>query len=90
MRGRVPEPPGLSRPPATRGSSGAEPHRDGDVCTVLSLLPPARQLGYSFLPVVRVDPATIVAAGHRQVAARILRAEVCNRSDDDNPPLERS
>jgi hypothetical protein len=51
-------------------------------CTVLSLLPPARHLGYGFLPVPRVDLATIAAAaGHRQEAARILRDEVCNRSE---------
>jgi hypothetical protein len=38
-----------------------------------------------------VDLATIAAAaGHRQEAARILRNEVCNRSDDGNPPLELS
>ena len=59
-------------------------------CTVLSLLPPARHLGYGFLPVLRVDLATIAAARHRQEAARILRDEVCNRSDDGNPPLELS
>jgi hypothetical protein len=59
-------------------------------CTVLSLLPPARHLGYGFLPVLRVDLATIAAARHRQEAARIVRDEVCNRSDDGNPPLELS
>jgi hypothetical protein len=37
-----------------------------------------------------VDLATIAAARHRQEAARILRDEVCNRSDDGNPPLELS
>ena len=57
-------------------------------CTVLSLLPPARHLRYSFLPVPRVDLATIAAARHRQEAARILRDEVFNRSDDGNPSLE--
>ena len=59
-------------------------------CTVLSLLPPARHLRYGFLPVPRVDLATIAAARHRQEAARILRDEVCNRSDDGNPPRELS
>jgi hypothetical protein len=54
-------------------------------CTGLSLLPPARQLGYGFLPVPRVDLATIATARHRQEAARILRDEECNRSDDGNP-----
>jgi hypothetical protein len=34
--------------------------------------------------------ATIAAARHRQQDARILRAEVCNRSDDGSPPLEHS
>jgi hypothetical protein len=39
----------------------------------------------------RLDLAAIAAAaGHRQEAARILRDEVCNRSDDSNPPLELS
>jgi LysM repeat protein len=39
----------------------------------------------------RLDLAAIAAAaGHRQEAARILRDEVCNRSDDGNPPLELS
>jgi hypothetical protein len=59
-------------------------------CTVLSLLSPARHLGCGCLPVPRVDLATIAAARHRQEAARILRDEVCNRSDDGNPPLELS
>ena len=59
-------------------------------CTVLSLLPPARHLGYGFLPVPPVEVAAIAAAGHRQEAARILRDEVCNRSEDGNPPLELS
>ena len=46
---------------------------------------------YGVLPVPRVDLATIAAAaGHHQEAARILRNEVCHRSDDDNPPLELS
>jgi len=53
-------------------------------CTGLSLLPPARQLGYGFLPLPRVDLATIATARHRQEAARILRDE-CNGSDDGNP-----
>jgi hypothetical protein len=52
--------------------------------TVLSLPPPARLLGYGFLPVSRVDLARMT----RQEAARILRDEVCNRSADANPPLE--
>jgi hypothetical protein len=34
--------------------------------------------------------AIAAAAGHRQEAARILRDEVCNRSEDGNPPLELS
>jgi LysM repeat protein len=39
----------------------------------------------------RLDLAAIAAAaGHRQEAARILRDEVCNRSDDGQPPLELS
>jgi hypothetical protein len=66
----------------------ANPHS----CTVLSLLPPARHQAYGFLPVPRVDLViTIAAARHGQEAARIepiLRDEVCNRSDDGNPPLE--
>jgi hypothetical protein len=41
--------------------------------------------------VPRLDLAAIAAAaGHRQEAARIVRDEVCNRSDDGNPPLELS
>ena len=33
----------------------------------------------------------MIAAGrHCQEAARILREEVCNRSEDGNPPLELS
>jgi hypothetical protein len=55
-------------------------------CTVVSLLPPVRHLGYGFLPVPRVDLATIAAGRHRQEAARILCDEVCNRFDDGNPP----
>jgi hypothetical protein len=38
-----------------------------------------------------MDLVTIAAARRRQEAARIepiLRDEVCNRSDDGNPPLE--
>jgi hypothetical protein len=38
----------------------------------------------------RLDLAAIAAAGHRQEAARIVRDEVCNRSDDGHPPLELS
>jgi LysM repeat protein len=39
----------------------------------------------------RLDLAAIAAAaGHRQEAARILRDEVCNRSEDGQPPLELS
>ena len=34
--------------------------------------------------------ATIAAGRHCQEAARILRDEVCNRSEDGNPPLELS
>jgi hypothetical protein len=48
------------------------------------LLPLARHLGYGFLPLPRVDLATIAAA------AAILRDEVGNRSDDGKPPLELS
>ena len=56
--------------------------------TVLSL-PPARLLGYGFLPVSRVDLVSIATARlARRQAARILRDEVCNRSADANPPLE--
>ena len=57
-------------------------------CTVLPLLPPARHLGYDFLPVC--GPSHDRRPSHRQEAARILRNEVCNRSDDGNPPLELS
>jgi LysM repeat protein len=39
----------------------------------------------------RLDLAAIAAAaGHPQEAARILHNEVCNRSDDGNPPVELS
>jgi hypothetical protein len=39
----------------------------------------------------RLDLAAIAAAaGHREEAARILRDEVCNRSEDGQPPLELS
>ena len=72
---------------------GADRTSDGRPysCTVLSLLALARHLGYGFLPVPRVDLATIAAAvGDRQEAARILRDEVCNRSDNGKPPLELS
>ena len=57
---------------------------------VLSLLPLARHLGFGFLSVPRVEVAAIAAAaaGHREEAARILRDEVFNRSDDGSPPLE--
>jgi hypothetical protein len=58
--------------------------------TVLSLLPPARHLGYGFLPVPRVDLPRSPPRDIAGEAARILRAEVCNRSDDGNPPLELS
>lgn len=82
----IPSPHGLLPAACDEGSAGVEPHPD----TVLSLLPPARCLGYGFLPVPRVDLAAIAAARHRQEASRILRDEVCNRSDDGNPPLELS
>jgi len=59
-------------------------------CTVVSLLLPVRQLGYGLLPVPGVDLAMIAAGRHCQEAARILRDEVCNRSEDGNPPLELS
>jgi hypothetical protein len=68
------------------GTGGGQSHS----CTVLSLPQPARHLGYGFLPVPRVELATIAAARHRQEAARILPDEVCNRSDDGNPTLELS
>jgi len=54
----------------------------------VSLLLPVRQLGYGLLPVSRVDLAMIAAGRHCQEAARILREEVCNRSEDGNLPLE--
>jgi LysM repeat protein len=54
----------------------------------------ATQIAASAAPyeeIPRLDLAAIAgAAGHRQEAARILRDEVCNRSDDENPPLELS
>ena len=64
--------------------------RQSHSCTVLWLLPPVRHLGYGLLPVPGVDLATIAAGRHCQEAARILRDEVCNRSEDGNPPLELS
>ena len=54
----------------------------------MSLLLPVRQLGYGLLPVPGVDLAMIAAGRHCQEAARILREEVCNRSEDGNLPLE--
>ena len=54
----------------------------------------ATQIATSAAPyeeIPRLDLAAIAAAaGHRQEAARIVRDEVCNRSDDGNPPLELS
>jgi hypothetical protein len=54
----------------------------------------ATQIAVSAAPyeeIPRLDLAAIAAAaGHRQEAARILHDEVCNRSDDGNPPLELS
>ena len=54
----------------------------------------ATQIAASAAPyeeIPRLDLAAIAAAaGHRQEAARIIRDEVCNRSDDGNPPLELS
>jgi hypothetical protein len=39
----------------------------------------------------RLDLAAIAAAaGHRQETAQIIRDNVCNRSDDGNPPLDLS
>ena len=62
--------------------------RQSHSCTVLWLLPPVRHLGYGLLPVPGVALATIAAGRHCQEAARILREEVCNRSEDGNLPLE--
>jgi nucleoid-associated protein YgaU len=54
----------------------------------------ATQIATSAAPyeeIPRLDLAAIAAAaGHRQEAARIVRDEVCNRSDDGHPPLELS
>jgi LysM repeat protein len=54
----------------------------------------ATQIATSAAPyeeIPRLDLAAIAgAAGHRQEATRILRDEVCNRSDDGHPPLELS
>ena len=39
----------------------------------------------------RLDLAAVAAAtGHRSEASRIIRDEVCNRSDDGTPPVELS
>ena len=54
--------------------------------TILSLLPPARHLGYGFLPVSRWTCQDRYPRLARR--PRILRDEVCNRSADANPPLE--
>jgi LysM repeat protein len=63
---------------------------EGDLNTARA----ATQIATSAAPyeeIPRLDLAAIAgAAGHRQEAARILRDEVCNRSDDGNPPLELS
>ena len=53
--------------------------------TLRRSLLPQQGRGYGFPPVPRVDLATIAVASHRQQAARILRDEMCNRSDDGNP-----
>jgi hypothetical protein len=63
---------------------------EGDLKTARA----ATQIATSAAPyeeIPRLDLAAIAgAAGQRQEAARILRDEVCNRSDDGNPPLELS
>jgi LysM repeat protein len=63
---------------------------EGDLNTART----ATQIATSAAPyeeIPRLDLAAIAAAaGHRQEAARIVRDEVCNRSDDGNPPLELS
>jgi LysM repeat protein len=63
---------------------------EGDLKTAQT----ATQIAASAAPyeeIPRLDLAAIAAAaGHRQEAARILRDDICNRSDDDNPPLELS
>ena len=63
---------------------------EGDLNTARA----ATQIATSAAPyeeIPRLDLAAIAAAaGHRQEAARIVRDEVCNRSDDGNPPLELS
>jgi hypothetical protein len=39
----------------------------------------------------RLDLAAVAAAeGHEREAERILREDVCNRSDDGQPPMELS
>ena len=63
---------------------------EGDLNTART----ATQIATSAAPyeeIPRLDLAAIAAAaGHRQEAARIVRDEVCNRSDDGHPPLELS
>jgi nucleoid-associated protein YgaU len=63
---------------------------EGDLNTART----ATQIATSAAPyeeILRLDLAAIAAAaGHRQEAARIVRDEVCNRSDDGHPPLELS
>ena len=63
---------------------------EGDLNTARA----ATQIATSAAPyeeIPRLDLAAIAAAaGHRQEAARIVRDEVCNRSDDGHPPLELS
>jgi hypothetical protein len=63
---------------------------EGDLNTART----ATQIATSAAPyeeIRRLDLAAIAAAsGHRQEAARIVRDEVCNRSDDGHPPLELS
>jgi nucleoid-associated protein YgaU len=63
---------------------------EGDLTTART----ATQIATSAAPyeeIPRLDLAAIAAAsGHRQEAARIVRDEVCNRSDDGHPPLELS
>ena len=63
---------------------------EGDLKTARA----AAQIATSAAPyeeIPRLDLAAIAsAAGHRHEAARIVRDEVCNRSDDGHPPLELS
>jgi hypothetical protein len=66
------------------GPSAAKSHS----YTVLSLLPPARLLGYGFLPVSRVDLVRIATGRLARRPLESFRDEACNRSADANRPLE--